>query len=624
VNVRAQLPSIVMAVALAVAIALVELGEREPAGAMVELPMPGPLAGAVERLRSVPLVAIDDPDAAAVASGVVFGRTEHVRAQDEQAFLAAGLWHLLAASGQNVALVAGCCLVFARALGAGRLTGAALALVAIPGYVLVVGSGASIVRAGAMAELAIVAWLAGQLPHVRQLLLTAAAAICWLWPGAYRGLGMQLSFACVAALACWASPLTARLRELGVPGPIAGALAATGLCSAATAPILLLRTGAAPLTGIVANVVAVPLAAALLVGGLLASIAVAVLPSSIQDAVDGVLLWPAAQLAALLRELAQRATALPAAQTTSPLLAIGLPTAALLHGTPVGRGPRARRVLLCIAIGCVVVATLGGLARRVPGVEVVTGRMSPPAAGELRIGVLDIGQGDATLLATADEAILVDTGPPDGRVVERVHELGVDQLDGIVLPHDRLDHRGGFEAAYAAFHPRWVAMPTAAPGTWTRYREIAGTLVELCAGGRVRLGAVRIEVLNPPCDGHIPPHTSDLHNDGAMVLLVHHGEVDAVLPADAEAPVLLELGLPTLELLRVSHHGSRDGDLPELLARTTPQVAAISVGEHNDYGHPNPGVLAALRGAGVTTLRTDRDGTIAFESDGRVLRLVRG
>jgi competence protein ComEC len=88
--------------------------------------------------------------------------------------------------------------------------------------------------------------------------------------------------------------------------------------------------------------------------------------------------------------------------------------------------------------------------------------------------------------------------------------------------------------------------------------------------------------------------------------------------------VLLELGLPTHELLRVSHHGSRDGDLPELLARTTPQVAAISVGEHNDYGHPNPGVLAALRGAGVTTLRTDRDGTIAFESDGRVLRLVRG
>ena len=197
-SVRAHLPSLLVAISLVLAIVLVELDVRAPAGAMVDLPVPTALDGGVERLRSVPLAAIGDPDAAAVASGVIFGRTEHVWAQDEEAFLASGLWHLLAASGQNVALVAGCCLLLARVLGAGRVAGVGLALVAIPGYVLVVGGGASIVRAGAMAELALVAWLAGRLPHVRELLLVAAATICWLWPGAHRGLGMQPSFACVA------------------------------------------------------------------------------------------------------------------------------------------------------------------------------------------------------------------------------------------------------------------------------------------------------------------------------------------------------------------------------------------------------------------------------------------
>jgi competence protein ComEC len=215
-------------------------------------------------------------------------------------------------------------------------------------------------------------------------------------------------------------------------------------------------------------------------------------------------------------------------------------------------------------------------------------------------------------------------GPPDGRVVDRVRALGVRRIDGIILTHDSLDHRGGFDAAYAALHPRWVAMPASAPGPWERIRKRAGNVVELCAGSMLELGAARIDVLHPRCDGRVEPHTGDLHNDGAMVLLVRHGAVSALLPADAEAPVLLGLGLPRIDLLRIAHHGSRDADLPDLLARTTPQVAAISVGEGNDYGHPNPGVLASLEAAGTKTFRTDRDGNVAFDSDGRVLRLVDG
>ncbi|MCB0880143.1 MAG: MBL fold metallo-hydrolase, partial [Thermoleophilia bacterium] len=242
--------------------------------------------------------------------------------------------------------------------------------------------------------------------------------------------------------------------------------------------------------------------------------------------------------------------------------------------------------------------------------------------GSARVAVLDIGQGDSTLVQSGDHAILVDVGPPDGHVVDRVRELGVQRIDGIVLTHDSLDHRGGFESALARLHPAWVARPRLAPGPWQRIEQEAPKLVDLCAGDAFEVGEVHVDVLHPRCDGHIVQRTSDLHNDGAMVLLLSHGSVRALLPADAEAPVLVGLPIPPLDLLRVSHHGSADPKLGELLARTRPAIAAISVGEGNEYGHPRRQVLDDLARAGVPVRRTDRDGTVELRSDGRVLSIV--
>lgn len=511
-------------------------------------------------------------------------------------------------------------MLLARGVGAGRTTGAALALGAIPLYVLVVGGGASIVRAGLMGELVLVAWLAGRIADVRHLLVVAAAAICWIWPGAHRGLGMQLSFVCVAVLVAWASPATRALRDRGVPSWLAAGLSATLLCSLATAPILMLRTGGAPLSGIVANVVAVPIAACLLVVGLAGAFVSLAASAAGVEVVGSVAMWPAGVLAATLVRIAERAAALPAAQTGSLAVAIGMPVlvalAALLRSRIVAHRVPRRAV---VAGGVVLAAALvaGPVAA---GWSDDAGRA--PQAGALRIAVLDVGQGDATLLASDGQAVLVDVGPPDGDVVRRAREAGVDRIDGIVLTHDSLDHRGGFDHALAALDPTWVAMPRGAPGPWQRIRRAAPRVVELCAGGSFEVGVARVDVLHPPCSGTIAPRTGDLHNDGAMVLLVSHADVRALLPADAEAPVLVGLGLPRLDVLRVSHHGSEDPALGELLGRTRPQVAVISAGEGNDYGHPRRQVLEALAADGVRTLRTDRDGSVVLDSDGRSVTWV--
>jgi competence protein ComEC len=93
--------------------------------------------------------------------------------------------------------------------------------------------------------------------------------------------------------------------------------------------------------------------------------------------------------------------------------------------------------------------------------------------------------------------------------------------------------------------------------------------------------------------------------------------VDTLLTADAESNVTGSLHAPPVEILKVGHHGSSDPGLPRLLSQIRPKIAVISVGAHNDYGHPSPSTIAALQAVpGLVLYRTDRDGRIVVESDG--------
>ena len=127
------------------------------------------------------------------------------------------------------------------------------------------------------------------------------------------------------------------------------------------------------------------------------------------------------------------------------------------------------------------------------------------------------------------------------------------------------------------------------------------------AGLAVRGGGAVLEVVGPR---HATRATSA--NDAALVVRVRQGPCSFLLPADAEAPVLLADDLPQTAVLDVSHHGSADPLVDRLLARLRPRLAVISVGAHNSYGHPAPATLAALARAGVPVRRTDREGDIAL------------
>jgi competence protein ComEC len=191
---------------------------------------------------------------------------------------------------------------------------------------------------------------------------------------------------------------------------------------------------------------------------------------------------------------------------------------------------------------------------------------------------------------------------------------GVGSLDALILSHDELDHDGRAAAILRALRVKLLVTP-ALSGTSTSHAEAIdaarwrGTrTVSGRAGMTWRSGAVVVQIVGPQ---HATGATSA--NDAALIVHARQGGCSFLLPADAEAPVLLAGDLPAASVLEVSHHGSADLALARLLERLRPRLAVISSGARNRYGHPAPATLATLAGAGVPVRRTDLEGDVALD-----------
>jgi competence protein ComEC len=571
----------------------------------------GGLPGVADRLRArlARSMAPDlEGERRAVLAGVVLGEDEGLSPELRDRFRASGLFHLLAVSGQNVALIVGGVLLLAWFVGVARWVAELGALAAIGAYVLAVGWQPSVVRAGVAGALASLAWLAAR-PRDRWYFLLLGAAVLLAWnPYSLLEPGFQLSFGAVAAIFVGVRPLERWLA--GYPGPrwLHSVVAVSVVCGIATAPLVWLHFGAVPIYAVPANALAAPAVAPLLGLAFAAAAVEPVLPG-----VAGALGWLNGWLAAYLASCARLIGGLPYAQvsTASALLVLSLGCFLVLVATRL-RPPRAPRALVLGALGVLVVA---GWQFRGSG-----DRLPPPSG--LRISVLDVGQGDATLLQVPEGAVLVDQGPPEADVAGKLLRLGVDRLAALVISHPSRDNIGGAEEVVERLRVGLVlepALPFANPfgrPALAEARRRGIPVVVTRAGRELRLGQLRLRALWP--DGRVSP--ADDPNDHATVLLASYGDFDALLPADAESNVLSRLRIPPVEFMKVSHHGSSDEGLRDLLRALHPRVAVISVGARNDYGHPTPSTLAALEDApGLELHRTDREGRVTVETDGRGL-----
>jgi competence protein ComEC len=256
-----------------------------------------------------------------------------------------------------------------------------------------------------------------------------------------------------------------------------------------------------------------------------------------------------------------------------------------------------------------------------------------PTERLLRVTFLDVGQGDAALIELPDgPRLLVDGGPGGARrfdVGERVlapflWNRPLVRLDAVALSHWDVDHSGGLAAVLTRFRVGefWESgrAPGGAPDTVAALARARVPRRALEAGQRVRLGAALLTVLGP---GPGPPLAA---NDDSLVLRLDWRGLSLLLTGDLGArgeARLLERAEPLHAVaLKVAHHGSRSSSAAALLDAVRPRLAVISVGARNPFRHPSPEVLARLQAAGARVYRTDRDGAVIVESDGRVVRVT--
>jgi competence protein ComEC len=416
--------------------------------------------------------------------------------------------------------------------------------------------------------------------------------------------GFQLSFTAVAAIFVAVPRVERALDGYPVPAWLRGVAAVSVACGLATAPIVLIHFGSVPVYAVVSNALAAPAVGPLLGLALITSVVELVSASTAAG-----LAWLNGWLAAYVATCARLVAALPYAEvSTLALLALGagglLVVVALRLRPP--RGPR------LAALAALSILVLAGW-RSWPGE-----RVPPPPTG-LRLTILDVGQGDAIVLQVPEGAVVVDQGPPEADVARQLSRIGVRRIAMLVLTHPQRDHVGGAEHVLEAHDVDTLLDPVLDVKSPDEEDAIAEArrdgvpVVVARAGQSYRLGRLRLRVLWPEDAGS----PGEDPNENATVLLASYRSVDALLPADAESNVTLPLRPPPVEILKVAHHGSADDGLRRLLDLVRPQIAVISCGVGNDYGHPAPSTVAALEEApNLDLYRTDEDGRVTVETDG--------
>lgn len=559
----------------------------------------------------------DDPGG--LLPGLVVGDTSRLLPAVEEDFRATGMTHLNAVSGSNVAIVLGAVLLLARWARAGPRLAVALCGFALVGFVILVRPSPSVVRAATMGAIGLAALVAGR-PRVALPALAAAITVLVLVDPELAGdPGFALSVLATAGLLLLAPRWRDGLRRRGVPAGWAEALAVPAAAQLACGPVVAGLSGTVSLVAVPANLLAVPAVAPATVLGVTAAVL-----SPLWPAGAGFVAWLASWPAWWLVIVARYGARLPAGNLPWPggvfggLLLAAL-TVALLVAV---RRPVARRLVAVVALA----AMLGALPVRLAA-------SGWPPTGWV-VAVCAVGQGDLVVVPVAPgRAVVVDAGPDPAAADGCLRRLGVRQVPLLLVSHFHADHTGGVAGVFrgrrvtAVSTPRW-AEPAAGRELVQTTAVVAGATVRpVDSGWTHRVGGVELALVGPPQPMR---GTRSDPNNNSLVLLVRVAGVRILLAGDAETEeqraVLDAVPASALDVdvLKVAHHGSAYQD-PVFLDATRPAVALVPVGADNDYGHPNPAVLARLARGGARVLRTDTEGDLAVVSvAGRLGVVARG
>jgi competence protein ComEC len=260
------------------------------------------------------------------------------------------------------------------------------------------------------------------------------------------------------------------------------------------------------------------------------------------------------------------------------------------------------------------------------------------ARGDARLHVtfIDVGQGDAAFVRfPGGSTLLVDAGGlstasafdvGDRVVAPVIRDAGVARLDDVALTHGDPDHIGGAPAILREFRPKevWegIPVPRFEPLNALRAAATAGGAqwTTMYRGARRVIDGVEVTVRHPAVEAW---ERQKVRNDDSIVLELRWGDVSVLVTGDigraVEHEVVPLIPPARLRVLKVPHHGSLTSSSAEFLAAVRPDVAVVSAGRSNHFGHPAPEVLDRYRAIGAAVFRTDQDGAVTVDTDGHRL-----
>lgn len=592
---------------------------------------------AANHFRSRITAAAEDagPGRSGLLLGLVMGDQRTIPDSAVDNFRAAGLSHLTAVSGQNVAMVMAPVMMVLTLLRFSREMRVVISLVVLGLLALVTRWEPSVLRATLMASAALTAWLFGRRSGIMHLLGLVFLALLAVDPLLLWSIGFQLSFAATAGILSMGphfsrllgrplddGPLDQQARRHGtrsVGGRLVQAAAIGLAAQLAVLPLIAWHFGRVSLVSLPANLFALPLVAPVTLLGLCGGLAAL----GAEDA-GGPFMYLAGLFVSALQWVAGTfggsAYAQLSLQGLSALriLAAFFAAAGGALWLRRGKGTSVRWA----APACILAALVAGLV---------------PAAGSgmprgVRLTFFDVGQGDAALVESASGArVLIDGGPDPAYLARRLKGMGLRRVDLVVASHGHSDHVAGLAEVLRRLNVRAAVDPGIRPPVMRRVMnagDSSATPFTLAReGDSIRIGDLAVDFLSPSPGGRLEGGEAAARessqtegtalNDASLVARVRFGDECALFPGDLE-----EEGQKDLveghrkdircSILKAPHHGS-GRLLSEFVESVDPEWVTISAGSGNDYGHPAPRALFLFRRTGARVLRTDRLGDIELE-----------
>jgi competence protein ComEC len=557
-----------------------------------------------ENLKSI-LEQCFPEDTGGLAKALLLGDQTDLDDGISLSFQLAGLSHIVAVSGLHMSILfAMVCLMTGRH----RFWTAALGIPVVIFFAAMVGFTASVTRAMLMEILMLLALAIDREYDPPTALAFAVLVMLVRCPLVITSVGFQLSVTSVAGIFLFYRPcmgwfrtqfrLEGRTLQIRLVRGIAAALSISLSATVLTTPLVAWYFGTVSLIGPVANLLVVPLVGLIFYGVGLVCLAGAIsLPMG--TAIAGA-------VSVMIRYILRAADCLsriPLAviYTESRYIVLWLVLCyGLLLWVLIRRPENLVRPLICGILGLGVALSLS---------------WAEPMGDEYRVTVLNVGQGQCILLQSRRNVFMVDCGGDSDagageKAAQELLSMGISQIDGLIITHYDRDHTGGVERLSRQIRVDRLYLPRAVQTGEAQQRILTALpdseRIWLDGDAQIRFGDCRIHIFSP--------ETGKSGNESCAAVLFQNEKYDTLIISDrsaAQERSLLETGLPDLEVLVVGHHGSKTSTCPELLYRTAPEIALISVGE-NSYGHPAEEVLCRLRQYGCAVWRTDETGDLVF------------